>query len=139
MALVVAAEVFPWAVLGIPAGAVAARLGLRRTLVACNLLAGVLIALWGAPTVLVIDAASFLAAALLLLTFVPSVERPPDAPEFAGLLPGARFLARDPFLRPLTAAQVLSQAAFHGLVISLPVLAFVEYGESPKVGSPARG
>src|SRR3954454_15866043 len=37
MALVVAAEVLPWALLGIPAGAAAARVGLKRTLVICNL------------------------------------------------------------------------------------------------------
>ena len=209
MALVVAAEVLPWALLGIPAGAVAARLGLKRTLVTCSLcwvplvglipalhyagvlsfgvllglaalmgalwpaylasqnallprlvgeseravarasallftavrmtylvgpaLAGVLIALWGAPTVLVIDAASFLVAALLVLSFVPAVERPPASPEFAGVLAGVRFLARDRFLRPLIAAQVISQTAFQALVISLPVLAFAEYGESPGV------
>jgi MFS family permease len=209
MALVVAAEVLPWAILGIPAGAMAARLGLKRTLVACNLcwvplvglipalhyagalsfglllglaalmgalwpaylasqhallpslvgederavaqasallfssirmtymvgpaLAGVLIALWGAPTVLFIDAASFLVAAVLLLNFVPGVERQPTTPEFAGVMAGLRFLARDPFLRPLTGAQVISQTAFQALVISLPVLAFVEYGESPGI------
>jgi MFS family permease len=209
MALVVAAEVLPWALLGVPAGALAARMGLKRTLVACNLcwvplvglipalhyagalsfglllglaalmgalwpaylasqhallpglvgedrravaqasallfssmrmtymvgpaLAGALIALWGAPTVLFIDAASFLAAALLLLRFVPAVERTAEAPELNGVLAGVRFLAGDPFLRPLTAAQVISQTAFQALVISLPVLAFAEYGERPDV------
>jgi len=209
MALVVAAEVLPWALLGIPAGAAAARLGLRRTLVVCNVcwvplvglipvlhyagalsfglllalaaaigalwpaylasqhallpsivgedprlvaqasallftsirmtymvgpaLAGVLIALWGAPAVLLVDAASFLIAAMLLLSFIPSVERPPPKAEFAGTLAGIRLLARDPFLRPLTTAQVLSQTAFQALVVTLPVLAFVRYGESPGI------
>src|SRR5215212_9791167 len=45
MALVVAAEILPWALLGVPAGTVAARLGLRRTLVACNLCWAPLLAL----------------------------------------------------------------------------------------------
>ena len=206
MALVVAAEVLPWALLGIPAGTAAARLGLRRTLVICNLcwvpllalipvlhyagaltfgvllalaalsgalwpaylasqhallptlvgenrravaqasallfsamritymagpaLAGVLIALWGAPTVLLVDAASFLVAALLIVSFVPAAGRPAAPPGYVGMLAGLRFLARDPFLRPLTVAQVISQAAFQALVISLPVLAFARYGES---------
>jgi hypothetical protein len=205
MALVVAAEVLPWALLGIPAGAVATRLGLKPTLVICNLcwvplvglipalhyagaltfgvllvlaaltgalwpaylasqhallpslvgedkravaqasallfssmrmtylvgpaLAGGLIALWGAPAVLILDAASFLVAAVLLASFVPSVERPPTVTGFAGMLAGLRFLARDPFLRPLTVAQVISQTAFQALVIALPVLAFARYGE----------
>jgi MFS family permease len=209
MALVVVAEVLPWALLGIPAGTAAARLGLKRTLVACNLcwlplvglipvlhyagaltfgvllvlaaligalwpayiasqhallpslvgedrravaqasallfssmrmtymvgpaLAGGLIALWGAPTVLIIDAATFLVAAVMVLAFVPSVEQSPAVPEFGGMLAGLRFLVRDPFLRPLTAAQVISQTAFQALVISLPVLAFVRYGESPGI------
>jgi MFS family permease len=208
MALVVAAEVLPWALLGIPAGTVAARVGVRRTLIACNLcwaplmalipvlhyagaltfgvllaiaaltgalwpaylasqhallpslvgedrravarasallfsamrttymlgpaLAGALIALWGAPTVLLIDAASFLVAALLVGIFVRTPERSPAMPEHAAMLAGLRFLVRDPFLRPLTAAQVISQTAFQALVISLPVLAFVHYGESAR-------
>jgi MFS family permease len=206
MALVVAAEILPWALLGIPAGTAAARLGLKRTLVTCNLcwaplialipvlhyadaltfglllalaaltgalwpaylssqqallpslvgedrravaqasallfsamrttymagpaLAGALIALWGAPTVLLIDAASFVAAAVLIVSFVPAVERPVAVPRYAGMLAGLRFIAGDAFLRPLTAAQVISQTAFQALVISLPVLAFVRYGES---------
>jgi len=206
MAAVVAAEILPWALLGIPAGAAAALLGLKRTLVVCNLawfplialipvlhyvgaltfglllllaaltgalwpaylasqqallpslvgedsramaqasallfsamrmtymvgpaLAGVLIALWGAPTVLIIDAASFLVAAVLVLDFVPTVERAPTVTGFAGMLAGLRFLIRDPFLAPLTVAQVISQTAFQALVIALPVLAFTVYGES---------
>ena len=206
MALVVAAEVLPWALLGIPAGAVAARVGLKRTLVGCDLcwvplvgliptlyyadglsfglllalaalmgalwpayfaslhallpglvgedrravaqasallfsamrmtymvgpaIAGALIAVWNAPTVLFIDAASFLVAALLLLWFLPAGERASAARPAAGMLAGVRFLARDPFLRPLTAAQVISQAGFQALVVVVPVLAFVEYGES---------
>ena len=206
MALVVAAEVLPWALLGIPAGTVAARLGPRRTLVACNLfwaplialipilhyagaltfgvllalaalagalwpaylasqqallpslvgedrravaratallfgamrttymlgpaLAGLLIAVWGAPTVLLIDAASFLVAAALVVSFVPGTEPAAAAPVYDGMLAGLRFLIRDPFLRPLTAAQVISQTAFQALVIALPVLAFARYGES---------
>jgi len=209
MALVVAAEVAPWALLGVPAGTVAARLGLRRTLVACNLcwapllasipvlhyagaltfglllaiaaltgalwpaylasqhallpsvvgedrsavaqasallfgamrttymlgpvLAGLLIAVWGAPTVLLIDAATFLVAALLLAKFVPPTGLAAAVPGYAGMLAGVRFLVRDPFLRPLTAAQVLSQTAFQALVVALPVLAFLQYGESSEI------
>ena len=206
MALVVAAEILPWALLGVPAGTLAARLGLRRTLVACNLawaplialipilhyagaltfglllaiaaltgalwpaylasqhallpsvvgedrsavaqasallfgamrttymlgpaLAGLLIAVWGAPTVLFIDAVSFLVAAALVVAFVPHTEPAAAVPGYAGMLAGLKFLVRDPFLRPLTAAQVLSQTAFQALVVALPVLAFVRYGES---------
>jgi Transmembrane secretion effector len=203
MALVAAAEILPWALLGIPAGAVAARLGLRRTLLACNVcwvplvalipvlhyagaltfglllvlaalsgalwpaylasqhallpsvvgedaravarasallfgsmrltytlgpaLAGAIIALLGAPTVLIVDAATFLVAAGLLWRFVPAVARPPVVTGFEGALAGLRFLVRDRFLRPLTAAQAISQTAFQVLVIALPVLAFTHY------------
>jgi MFS family permease len=209
MALVVAAEILPWALLGIPAGTIAARVGVRRTLVACNLLwaplialipvlhyagaltfglllaiaaltgalwpaylasqqallpsvvgedrsalaqasallfgamritymvgpalAGLLIAVWGAPTVLVIDAVSFLVAAMLVVSFVPTTERAADVPGYDGMLAGLKFLVRDPFLRPLTIAQVLSQTAFQALVVSLPVLAFERYDESPGI------
>jgi len=83
--------------------------------------------------VLFIDAASFLVAALLLLSFLPAGERAAEAPPATGMLAGVRFLVRDPFLRPLTVAQVISQSAFQALVIVLPVLAFVEYGESAEI------
>ena len=50
---------------------------MRMTYMVGPALAGALIAVWGAPTVLLIDAASFLIAGVLLLVFIPSVERPP--------------------------------------------------------------
>src|SRR3954452_6828332 len=103
---------------------------MRTTYLVGPALAGLLIAVWGAPTVLVIDATSFLVAALLVAGFVPAAEPAVAVPGYGGMLAGLRFLARDPLLRALTAAQVLSQTAFQALVISLPVLAFARYDGS---------
>jgi MFS family permease len=102
----------------------------RTTMLLGPATAGVLISAFGATKVLYIDAATFLFAAIVLSVFVPRRPPLPATDESRGVLAGVRFLARDPFLRPLTAAQVISQAAFQALVIALPVLAFVEYGES---------
>ena len=71
----------------------------RRRRCSARPLAGLLIAAFGAPGVLYVDAATFLFAFALLWLFVP--RRPPLAPtdESRGVLAGVRFLLRDPLLR----------------------------------------
>jgi Major Facilitator Superfamily len=202
-AYVVGAEVFAYALLGIPSGTVAARLGARRTMVICNValavvvalipvlhwvgvlsfpillllafasgaistpygaaqevvlpellgederivakanaafqsatrltylagpaLAGLLISFLGAPMILVIDAATYLVAFVLLGLFIPQVATPPAHTDLVGVLAGVRYLWRDRLLRTLTIAQAGSQMAFQALSLALPVLAFVRY------------
>jgi len=64
---------------------------MRITYVVGPVLAGGLIAAWGEPTVLFIDAASFLVAALLLLRFVPAVERALTFRNSPACSPGCAF------------------------------------------------
>jgi MFS family permease len=211
MGVVLAAEAAPLALLGIPTGRLAGRLGARRTLLVCDaiwvpvvaaipvahfagalsfplLLAlaflagvpwaahygsqgallpeilgedmgrlaqanavfqtvsrltyflgpavgGLFLAAFGAPTVLLIDAATFaisfvVVAALVAPDAVTSepVDRAPAA--FTG---GLRFLRRDPVLGPITLAQLLSQAAFMGMTAAVPVLAFATYDRNARL------
>jgi MFS family permease len=208
-AYVIGAEVLAYALLGIPSGTVAARLGTRRTLVICNLLlagdvalipilhwvgvlsfpillllafangaistpysaaqtvvlpellgederalsqaiavfqsatrltylagpalAGVMISLLGAPTILVIDAATYVVAFLLLGLFIPQLKTPPAPTDLDGVLAGVRYLWRDRLLRTLTIAQAGSQMAFQALSLALPVLAFVRYDHDARL------
>jgi MFS family permease len=208
-AYVVGAEVLAYALLGIPSGTVAGRLGARQTMLVCNValagavatipalhwagvlsfplllllafangaistpyaasqqivlpavfgedeqviaranaafqsatrltylagpaLAGLLISLLGAPTILMIDAATYLVAFTLLGVFVPQVATPPVHTDLVGVLAGVRCLWRDRLLRTLTIAQAGSQMAFQALSLTLPVLAFVRYDRDARL------
>jgi hypothetical protein len=109
---------------------------MRVTYILGPALAGLLIAVWGAP-----DRPAHRCRELPRGRAAGASLRPGNRAGGHGgaghgeILAGLKFLARDPFLRPLTAAQVISQTAFQALVISLPVLAFAAMAGAP--GSPA--
>ena len=94
-------------------------------------LAGILIPFLGAPNVLYIDAATYLAAFLLVLVFVP---RPKPLGERApsGLLDGVRYVLRDPFIGALVATIVAFGFFSSALSAALPAHAYLDFG-SPKV------
>jgi MFS family permease len=95
--------------------------------------AGLLIAAVGATEVLYIDAATFLVSAVVLTAFVP--RRPPLAPteESRGVLAGVRFILRDPLLAPLGVTALFLNMFGQMLTASLPVLAYEQYGGSPRL------
>ena len=206
--LVAAVEWVPMALLGIPSGALASRLGPRRTMIACDAaripivaavpvlywlgaldfgvllglafltgvffpahfasqrtilpallgdaagdvtrgnavlqaanrlpmvlgpaLGGVLVAALGAPAVLAIDAASYALSALVVAALVPRSANgvAPAAEERGGLWDGARRLAGDRVLRPLTSAYAVIELAMQGVFLAVPVLAFSAYDEN---------
>jgi predicted MFS family arabinose efflux permease len=99
------------------------------------ILAGILIGVVGAPTLLVVDAATFLISGLLVLCFVHVGARAADVPEERGALAGLRFLRRDPLLGPLVVAAIVLGLAHDGLVGMLPVLAFERYGDASSAGA----
>ena len=97
--------------------------------------AGLLIASFSAPTVLYVDAATFLCSFAVLSLFVPA--RPPMAPgeEGGGVLAGIRFLLRDRLLRVLGASALITNGLGQMLVAGLTVLAYEEYGSSRVAGA----
>lgn len=101
----------------------------RLTYFAGPAVGGLLLALVGAPTVLLIDAATFLVSFLIISASVPASIRPPAAGSSAQGS-GWRRLRRDPLLRPILGAGVLSQGAFMAMQAAVPVLAFTEYARS---------
>lgn len=105
----------------------------RTTYLAGPALAGPLIAVVGAPNVLLLDAATFLVSFGLIAAFVPPTRRAPEVFAFRDLLSGVRSLTTDPLLRAWSVAQVGSQSAFQALAIALPILAFLRYNQDPKV------
>jgi len=96
-------------------------------------LAGVLIALIGPTNLLYVDAATFLLSFLTLTLLVP--RRPPVAQTDAsrGLFAGLRFFRRDPLLWRMGSTLVCINFFGAALSISLPVLAYVEYGQSSRL------
>jgi hypothetical protein len=95
--------------------------------------AGVLVGWLGAPTVLVVDAATYLAAVAIVLAFVKGGAPVAASDESRGVLAGVRYLARDRVLGPLTVTTIVIDMAANAMLLSLPALAFVRYDENPHI------
>lgn len=106
---------------------------IRTTLLAGPPLAGVLISVLSAPTVLVIDAATYLVAFALVALFVPDRERAPATEEERGVWAGFRFLRRERLLRTWASALVVGDMAFTAFFAAIPVLVVARFGERPQI------
>jgi MFS family permease len=107
----------------------------RITMLCGPALGGVLIAAVGSPVVLVIDAASYVVALVLVTLLVPvaRVSRQEDGSDAQGVLAGVRYLLRDSLLRGWAAAIVVGDASFSVLFLAIPVLVYVHYGANPRL------
>src|SRR6478752_3136879 len=187
MSFVLAAEILPMAIFGIPSGSVIARFGARRTMLFSDLFRAPLMvlvpllhwtgglsfaellvivfvlglftapyfaamrtiipevygdderlvskvsaALGGAAPVLLVDAATYLVAFVLVLVFVRGGKPVPHDENSRGVLAGVRFLTRDRILGPITLTVILLDAAAAALFTSLPALAYLRFGQDPK-------
>jgi predicted MFS family arabinose efflux permease len=105
----------------------------RVTMLLGPAVAGVLIAWVGAPSVLVIDAATYVVSFVLVGTFV-RVARRAVAPEQRGrFLDGFRFIARDRLLRGWCVAFITGDAAWMAFFAAVPVLVVADYGADPRI------
>ena len=107
----------------------------RITMLGGPALGGVLIAAVGSPVVLVIDAASYVVAFVLVTVLVPvtRVVRREHGDEGEGLLAGVRYLFSDSLLRGWATAIVVGDASFSVLFVAIPVLVYVHFGASPRL------
>jgi MFS family permease len=105
----------------------------RSTLLVGPALGGVLIGWVGPANVLLLDAATYLVAFLLVARCIPSSGRAASVDGAGGMLTGVRVLLGDELLRAWTLAASLSQMGFQTLLLALPVLAFTRYGQDPWV------
>jgi predicted MFS family arabinose efflux permease len=105
----------------------------RMTMLLGPVLAGVLISAIGAPSVLLVDAATFAFALTAIALFVPAAERPAPTEESRGLLAGVRYLWRDRVLRAWTATVAVGDAAWNALFATLPFYAFTQYDGNAKL------
>lgn len=111
----------------------------RITMLFGPALGGVLIASVGAPIVLVVDAATYVVALVLVTLFVPASRAGREDASADGLLAGVRYLLRDPLMRGWTTAIVVGDASFSVLFVAIPVLVVAHYGADPRLAGAFMG
>jgi MFS family permease len=105
----------------------------RITMLLGPVIAGVLIGLIGAASVLVVDAATYLVAVALVAGFVPAGRRVPAASEEQGSRAGIRFVVRDPLLRWWMPVFTIGDAAWMAIFVAIPVLTVERYDSDPRI------
>jgi len=105
----------------------------RITMLLGPVVGGVLIAAIDAPTVLVVDAATYVVAATLVVLFVPRPEALPATGEDLGVRRGLRFLVREKLLRIWIPVFALGDAAWTAFFVSVPVLVVARFDADPRV------
>jgi MFS family permease len=105
----------------------------RITLLLGPVTAGVLIGVIGAPAVLVVDAATYVVAVLLVGLFVPSTEPAAADGEDRSILAGLRWVAGEPLIRTWRFCFIVGDIAWQAIFVALPVLVVTRYDSDPKV------
>ncbi len=95
--------------------------------------AGILVAALGAPSVLVLDGATFAFAFVVVLGFVRAGRPVPADDDSRGVFAGVRYLARDRLLGPMTLTLVVLDGAGNAFSVAVPLLAFTRYHRDPHV------
>jgi predicted MFS family arabinose efflux permease len=103
------------------------------TLIVGPALGGLLVAVFGAPGVLVVDAATYLVAFAIVLVLVAAGSPAPQADSSRGVFAGVRFLARERVLGPMTLTVILLDASAAALFTSLPALVYLRYDQDVKI------
>jgi MFS family permease len=104
----------------------------RVTMLLGPVIAGVLIGLIGAASVLIVDAATYLVAIALIAAFVPP-GRPVPVSEEQGSRAGIRFVLRDPLLRWWMPVFTIGDAAWMAIFVAIPVLTVERYDSDPRI------
>jgi MFS family permease len=105
----------------------------RITMLLGPVLGGVLISVFSAPSVLVVDAATYVVSATLVAGLVPRSEPLPSDGEDRGVRRGLAFLLREPLLRIWTPVFAIGDAAWTAFFVSVPVLVVTRFDADPRV------
>jgi MFS family permease len=106
---------------------------IRATLLLGPPLAGVLIGLFGAAEVLVVDAATYVVSFALVAAFVPARAPLAEEEDSGGFLAGFRFLIHEPLLRLWTPLFVTGDAAWQAFFAAVPVLTVERFDADAKI------
>jgi predicted MFS family arabinose efflux permease len=106
----------------------------RVTLLLGPAAAGVLIAVLSAPSVIVIDAVTYVASLLLVAAFVhPQKAVPVEQEDRGKFLDGIRYVLHDRLLRGWMVAFIVGDAAWMAFFAAVPVLVVSDYGSNPRI------
>ena len=105
----------------------------RITMLLGPVIGGVLIAAVDAPAVLVVDAATYVVSAALVLLFVPRPEALPASDEDVGVRRGFSFLVHEKLLRIWIPVFALGDAAWTAFFVSIPVLVVARFDADPRI------
>jgi MFS family permease len=105
----------------------------RITLLLGPVTAGVLIGVIGAPSVLVVDAATYVVAVLLVGLFVPATTPVVADGEDRGVLAGLRWVSREPLIRTWRVCIIVGDVAWQAIFVAIPVLVVARYDSDPRV------
>lgn len=105
----------------------------RITMLLGPVAAGVLIGFIGAPSVLLVDSATYLVAVALVAGFVPGGCRALAPGEERGSRAGIRFLLRDKLLRTWMPAFTIGDTAWMAIFVAIPVLTVERYDSDPRI------
>jgi MFS family permease len=105
----------------------------RITLLLGPVTAGVLIGVIGAPSVLVVDAATYVVAVLLVGLFVPATTPVRADGEDRGVLAGLRWVSREPLIRTWRFCLIVGDIAWQAIFVAIPVLVVARYDSDPRV------
>jgi MFS family permease len=105
----------------------------RVTMLLGPVAAGVLISVLDAPSVLVVDAVTYVVAVTLIAAFVPQRARVAQEGEDSGVRAGIRFLVREPLLRVWTLVFAIGDAAWVAFFATVPVLVLARFGGDPRI------
>jgi MFS family permease len=105
----------------------------RITLLLGPVTAGVLIGVIGAPSVLVVDAATYVVAVLLVGLFVPATKPVVADGEDRGVLAGLRWVSREPLIRTWRFCIIVGDIAWQAIFVAIPVLVVARYDSDPRV------
>jgi predicted MFS family arabinose efflux permease len=94
---------------------------------------GVLIATLDAPSVLAVDAFTYVVAVALVAGFVPKRPPAPEEEGDRGIRAGLRFLVREPLLRVWNLAFAIGDAAWIAFFAAVPVLVVTRFDADPRI------
>jgi MFS family permease len=113
----------------------ALQVAIQTTGVVGPVLAGALIPLLGAPSLLLFDGSSYLVCAAIVVTFVRVGAVQHASRRARGIFVGVRALFRDSFLGAMTVAGFLAHIGLIALFATLPALAFHSYHDARAGGA----
>jgi MFS family permease len=105
----------------------------RMTMLLGPVLGGVLIPVFSAPGVLVVDAATYVVSATLVAWLVPRSQPLPADEDDRGIRRGLSFLSNEPLLRIWTPVFAIGDGAWTAFFVSVPVLVIARFGVDPRV------